>query len=152
MPMLPGALIATAYLSPSETARSTFWPTASISRPGWRWLRATAEKSSPTLITDFSIGGTRSVRMAPRCVLSLILVLGLLAITACSPPPSSGKPRRQGPKINMAHFIKNTPTYKGKTITLGLKIDEGNRSEEHTSELQSPMYLVCRLLLEKKKK
>src|SRR5437879_10708975 len=28
----------------------------------------------------------------------------------------------------------------------------GRRSEEHTSELQSPMYLVCRLLLEKKKK
>src|SRR5437879_10177905 len=27
-----------------------------------------------------------------------------------------------------------------------------SRSEEHTSELQSPMYLVCRLLLEKKKK
>src|SRR5437879_11802682 len=25
-----------------------------------------------------------------------------------------------------------------------------SRSEEHTSELQSPMYLVCRLLLEKK--
>src|SRR5437764_9848663 len=28
---------------------------------------------------------------------------------------------------------------------------EAIRSEEHTSELQSPMYLVCRLLLEKKK-
>src|SRR5690348_12576067 len=27
-----------------------------------------------------------------------------------------------------------------------------NRSEEHTSELQSPVHLVCRLLLEKKKK
>src|SRR5437762_4948276 len=26
------------------------------------------------------------------------------------------------------------------------------RAEEHTSELQSPMYVVCRLLLEKKKK
>src|SRR5690348_17801287 len=26
------------------------------------------------------------------------------------------------------------------------------RSEEHTSELQSPVHLVCRLLLEKKKK
>src|SRR5437763_8489857 len=26
-----------------------------------------------------------------------------------------------------------------------------SRSEEHTSELQSPMYLVCRLLLEKNK-
>src|SRR5437879_8302760 len=30
--------------------------------------------------------------------------------------------------------------------------DAAVRSEEHTSELQSPMYLVCRLLLEKKKK
>src|SRR2546426_2837311 len=28
----------------------------------------------------------------------------------------------------------------------------GERSEEHTSELQSPCNLVCRLLLEKKKK
>src|SRR5437762_13433324 len=38
----------------------------------------------------------------------------------------------------------------------GLSKDEfywciDKRSEEHTSELQSPMYLVCRLLLEKKK-
>src|SRR5437879_10292854 len=30
--------------------------------------------------------------------------------------------------------------------------EHGDRSEEHTSELQSPMYLVCRLLLEKKNK
>src|SRR3712207_9330838 len=30
--------------------------------------------------------------------------------------------------------------------------DAGGRSEEHTSELQSRQYLVCRLLLEKKKK
>src|SRR5258708_29729807 len=29
---------------------------------------------------------------------------------------------------------------------------QGIRSEEHTSELQSPDHLVCRLLLEKKKK
>src|SRR2546429_6154412 len=29
---------------------------------------------------------------------------------------------------------------------------EGKRSEEHTSELQSRLHLVCRLLLEKKKK
>src|SRR3712207_7696886 len=33
----------------------------------------------------------------------------------------------------------------------GRGIDDG-RSEEHTSELQSRQYLVCRLLLEKKKK
>src|SRR3712207_7256254 len=30
--------------------------------------------------------------------------------------------------------------------------DDGLRSEEHTSELQSRQYLVCRLLLEKKKR
>src|SRR5438552_14741923 len=34
----------------------------------------------------------------------------------------------------------------------GLRNDSGQgRSEEHTSELQSPDHLVCRLLLEKKK-
>src|SRR5256885_3433122 len=32
-----------------------------------------------------------------------------------------------------------------------LKSGESERSEEHTSELQSPCNLVCRLLLEKKK-
>src|SRR4051794_41567821 len=30
-------------------------------------------------------------------------------------------------------------------------VGAGGRSEEHTSELQSPVHLVCRLLLEKKK-
>src|SRR5690348_17598246 len=32
------------------------------------------------------------------------------------------------------------------------KANHEGRSEEHTSELQSPVHLVCRLLLEKKKK
>src|SRR5690348_17947933 len=42
---------------------------------------------------------------------------------------------------------------------ISLSLDDGEsqrnrvpRSEEHTSELQSPVHLVCRLLLEKKKK
>src|SRR3712207_7449064 len=33
-----------------------------------------------------------------------------------------------------------------------LALDPDGRSEEHTSELQSRQYLVCRLLLEKKKR
>src|SRR5699024_11474428 len=39
-------------------------------------------------------------------------------------------------------------------LGLGLRkhVHQGNRSEEHTSELQSRFDLVCRLLLEKKKK
>src|SRR2546422_4255060 len=35
---------------------------------------------------------------------------------------------------------------------LGANRHDGGRSEEHTSELQSRLHLVCRLLLEKKKK
>src|SRR5437762_9853307 len=38
----------------------------------------------------------------------------------------------------------------GGSLSLGTGCHQ-ERSEEHTSELQSPMYLVCRLLLEKKK-
>src|SRR3712207_8718875 len=37
-------------------------------------------------------------------------------------------------------------------LTTGSLVDYLVRSEEHTSELQSRQYLVCRLLLEKKKK
>src|SRR5436189_2586917 len=37
------------------------------------------------------------------------------------------------------------------TLESSVMLSEDERSEEHTSELQSPMYLVCRLLLEKKK-
>src|SRR5437764_7808017 len=40
----------------------------------------------------------------------------------------------------------------GRALLLGFGRRPEERSEEHTSELQSPMYLVCRLLLEKKKK
>src|SRR3712207_9321616 len=37
-------------------------------------------------------------------------------------------------------------------IALAQRLEARGRSEEHTSELQSRQYLVCRLLLEKKKK
>src|SRR3989454_5001799 len=40
----------------------------------------------------------------------------------------------------------------GETLARGEDLIAGDRSEEHTSELQSPCNLVCRLLLEKKKK
>src|SRR5690348_17694041 len=37
------------------------------------------------------------------------------------------------------------------SLRAGLLANDRRRSEEHTSELQSPVHLVCRLLLEKKK-
>src|SRR5690348_17999512 len=45
-------------------------------------------------------------------------------------------------------------TFEGKTCAKALVAIPAaieTRSEEHTSELQSPVHLVCRLLLEKKK-
>src|SRR3712207_8860652 len=65
-------------------------------------------------------------------------------------------------------YFEEVPSDRSLTVTQGLEVrypqlPEGKsfgmqvfvydmRSEEHTSELQSRQYLVCRLLLEKKKK
>src|SRR5438876_5672801 len=43
-------------------------------------------------------------------------------------------------------------SYAGSASTRVRRLLSPTRSEEHTSELQSPVHLVCRLLLEKKKK
>src|SRR2546421_9325220 len=50
---------------------------------------------------------------------------------------------------NATVTVVNVATNEERTASTG---DDGNRSEEHTSELQSRSDLVCRLLLEKKKK
>src|SRR3712207_7754915 len=39
----------------------------------------------------------------------------------------------------------------GRSLPFVVRAEDEARSEEHTSELQSRQYLVCRLLLEKKK-
>src|SRR5437879_9257742 len=49
------------------------------------------------------------------------------------------------------YTMPSTPTA-GMAAAKSTVVSHDTRSEEHTSELQSPMYLVCRLLLEKKKK
>src|SRR5690348_17723448 len=52
--------------------------------------------------------------------------------------------------------VKGTPEIAQSDIAIAIKYckiaSASSRSEEHTSELQSPVHLVCRLLLEKKNK
>src|SRR6266566_10128298 len=48
--------------------------------------------------------------------------------------------------------ISQKPAHPGASSRAQFSCGSSERSEEHTSELQSPCNLVCRLLLEKKKK
>src|SRR5258708_16299834 len=48
-------------------------------------------------------------------------------------------------------FLASSVTGRGPVVALVVYDLDVSRSEEHTSELQSPDHLVCRLLLEKKK-
>src|SRR3712207_7802981 len=53
----------------------------------------------------------------------------------------------------LAHDLQHAKSQRPIRASLLLEqalLDERGRSEEHTSELQSRQYLVCRLLLEKK--
>src|SRR2546426_7790487 len=57
-------------------------------------------------------------------------------------------------RLGAAALLVATQDYQGALdLYGGVEVPEGTsmRSEEHTSELQSPCNLVCRLLLEKKK-
>src|SRR2546425_4928004 len=49
-------------------------------------------------------------------------------------------------------FVEDYKTFTGREPDSWYPATAYDRSEEHTSELQSLAYLVCRLLLEKKKK
>src|SRR5437763_10039627 len=84
----------------------------------------------------------RTVVCATLAHALLLVAAPVLAQDQTSPPASPAKTATATPTTT-----QTVPTLLGSKIT-GLKL----RSEEHTSELQSPMYLVCRLLLEKKKK
>src|SRR5947199_7592825 len=67
-----------------------------------------------------------------------------------SPAPEQGVPGRHGPAREAASA--SGPAVSRPSRRAGPDADAASRSEEHTSELQSLRHLVCRLLLEKKKK
>src|SRR5256885_62054 len=96
----------------------------------------------------------------------------ILAIDTATPAVTAGIVRLDGVEVlaervtvdARAHAEQLTPNVLGALADAGLAVNDlnavvvgcgpgpftGLRSEEHTSELQSPCNLVCRLLLEKK--
>src|SRR3712207_8671320 len=81
-----------------------------------------------TLFPYTTLFRSRPLRTSTRSALAL----------ASSPAPAADA---SSTMLRAVHFAPNGQPY-----------TQRQRSEEHTSELQSRQYLVCRLLLEKKKK
>src|SRR5438876_1741453 len=106
------------------------------------------------------------------CARSIACKLGSPITTPSPPPPvtrAHARHRTRAPPAGSGHsatgFQRASPrppsAQTQSAVLLGIlprclcatvSSTQRNRSEEHTSELQSPVHLVCRLLLEKKKK
>src|SRR5256885_12691739 len=87
------------------------------------------------------------IRRPPRSTLFPYTTL-FRSENRCSPIPSSSGPGSA--PVPCAYRRNTRPACRGRRPPR--PEDLARRSEEHTSELQSPCNLVCRLLLEKKKK
>src|SRR5256885_6521072 len=80
------------------------------------------------------------IRRPPRSTLFPYTTLFRSACPRRSRGPGAPRSRQPCPRRPQTRCLARPPPAPGR------------RSEEHTSELQSPCNLVCRLLLEKKKK
>src|SRR3712207_9026204 len=85
----------------------------------------------------------------PYTTLVRSLVLGELAVQ----PNQTGWDIGAGTgsvSLEIARLSQTSQVYAIEKTSIGSTLIEQNRSEEHTSELQSRKYLVCRLLLAQK--
>src|SRR3712207_7417211 len=98
------------------------------------------------------------IRRPPRSTLFPYTTLFRSLVPRVARPERPGDAAREEedarpPLVHPARRHGADEPLEGVRAVLGaLHRGEDDRSEEHTSELQSRQYLVCRLLLEKKKK
>src|SRR5690242_7918681 len=109
----------------------SLWPSAS-----------SCARSAPTRPSIMSLGATAS---APAAACEIAVFASSSSVTSLSTRPSS-RTMPQWPCEVYSHMHTSVITSRSGCASLIA------RSEEHTSELQSHVNLVCRLLLEKKKK
>src|SRR3712207_8954295 len=97
---------------------------------------------------------SRPMLFATRRVLTFVLVALVVVLSVAVRPVSADAATAYYLAPTGADTNPGTQSAPFKTFTVAMKkLRPGDtlvRSEEHTSELQSRQYLVCRLLLEKK--
>src|SRR3712207_8668211 len=143
---VPGSSIPSAAATTTEASptTSTTGPSSSNTRKNGSASRPTAPKRGlPTIRRCFHSSCARPCDQRCRCRPSTDHVSG----TSVQHTVSGTNTIRQGRPARRRCSCRVT------TSSASSASDRGSspRSEEHTSELQSRQYLVCRLLLEKKK-
>src|SRR3712207_7555756 len=94
------------------------------------------------------------IRRPPRSTLFPYTTLFRSRLPQARRPPEDGRPagaRRGGRGARVLRALRRVEGPRRGVPAPGRHAGPLLRSEEHTSELQSRQYLVCRLLLEKKK-
>src|SRR5256885_5902606 len=91
------------------------------------------------------------IRRPPRSTLFPYTTLFRSPLQSSSRTTTSGSAERKVSKPSFRRTKKNR-RFRRLFLLISIRQKKITRSEEHTSELQSPCNLVCRLLLEKKKK
>src|SRR3989441_9021433 len=129
---------------------SSAWDTTTaLGRPCWwlKWAPANSASHRVRLITwattSPGLPGSTWVTKGTRCIDSM-----------ASATPTTCRPASRSSAAWITCTVLPTTVAKlaASSSARRLVSRPSNRSEEHTSELQSLAYLVCRLLLEKKKK
>src|SRR5205809_3576911 len=127
---------AATYSIPSDLITSTM-----KSEPGFSMIRVlTCAGLGVVSAASWASDGCGAVAAgaAPRCA-RCAFAAGAVATSAAAP---AAAPFRKPRRLREAFFFATVHSPIGSVL---------QRSEEHTSELQSRLHLVCRLLLEKKK-
>src|SRR2546422_6741699 len=141
-----------AFTMSSNLPDSTLYPVPSgfslrcstINHPSWPALTASIRAGSTSALAT----NCTPVRSSPS---ASILVTALATFTSTLPPPgtipssTAERVARSASSVRVLRYLSSASLGAPTLIT-------ATRSEEHTSELQSRLHLVCRLLLEKKKK
>src|SRR2546426_12385454 len=127
--------------------RSTLFPYTTLFRSPWgTTVLLSLGLHVLSLILAFGVP-----RLMPRPAITPVYIVDLVSLpggpAAASPPPAApAEPAKSSlPPVPKEEKAISIPDRNRKPTP------KKTRSEEHTSELQSPCNLVCRLLLEKKK-